>query len=34
VRENIAKIVSIRVILIGDPVSGSTAPVTRSTSPN
>ena len=30
VRENIAKIVSIRVILIGDPVPGSGAPVTRS----
>jgi hypothetical protein len=34
VRENIAKIVSIRVILIGDPVSGTTAPAARSTSPN
>ncbi|UOQ54315.1 YceI family protein [Hymenobacter cellulosivorans] len=34
VRENIAKIVSIRVILIGDPVSGSAAPVSRSASPN
>ncbi|WP_245882940.1 YceI family protein [Hymenobacter chitinivorans] len=34
VRENIAKIVSIRVILIGDPVGGSAAPVSRSASPN
>jgi polyisoprenoid-binding protein YceI len=34
VRENIAKIVSIRVGLTCDPVAGSTAPVTRSSSPN
>ncbi|WP_245318814.1 YceI family protein [Hymenobacter elongatus] len=34
VRENIAKIVSIRVGLTCDPVGGSAAPVTRSTSPN
>jgi polyisoprenoid-binding protein YceI len=30
VRENIAKIVSIRVILIADPIGGAAAPVTRS----
>ncbi|WP_245328272.1 YceI family protein [Hymenobacter aquaticus] len=34
VRENIAKIVSIRVGLTCDPVGGAAAPVTRSTSPN
>ncbi|UOQ73930.1 YceI family protein [Hymenobacter cellulosilyticus] len=34
VRENIAKIVSIRVGLACDPVEGGNTPVTRSTSPN